>query len=150
VIHIFIQQHPMVQLSEKRLASFGDRVQLKLTDGSLKVDVVDSSVDKFISNYVLDLLPPEEISLVVAEAHRVLSPGGYLCLVSLTHGTTGISQLVSWAWKQIHALRPTVVGGCRPIELLNYLSQEDWQILYNNVIATFGIPSEIVIACSRS
>lgn len=139
----------MVQLSNKRLAASGDRVQLKHTDGSVKIDLADSSVDKFISNYVVDLLPPEEISLVVAEAHRVLSPGGYLCLVSLTHGRTGISRLVSWTWGQIHAFRPILVGGCRPIELLDYLNQEDWQIVYSNVIATLGIPSEIVIACPQ-
>lgn len=104
----------------------------------------------FISNYVVEPLPFEEFSRVVAEAHRALSPGGYLCLVSLTHGRTRGSQLASWAWAQIHALQPTLVGGCRPIELLNYLGQEDWQILYNNVVLAFGIFSEIVIACPRS
>lgn len=139
----------MVRLSERRLAAFGNRIQLKLTDGSAKIDVADNSVDRFISNYVVDLLPPEEISLVLAEAHRVVSPGGYLCLVSLTHGRTGVSRLVSWTWEQIHALRPILVGGCRPIELLDYLNQEDWQVVYSNVIATLGIPSEIVIACPQ-
>lgn len=140
----------MIQLSDKRLAAFGDRVQLKHTDGSANVDLASSSIDKFISNYVVDLLPPEEISQIIAEAHRVLTPGGYLCLVSLTHGRTRVSQLISWAWAQIHTLRPILVGGCRPIELLNYLNQEDWQVIYNNVVVTFGVPSEVVIACPRT
>lgn len=95
------------------------------------------------------VLPPEEIYQVVA-AHRVLSPGGYLYLVSPTHGRTKGSRLVSWVWSQIYALRPTLVGGCRPIELLTYLSQDDWQIAYNNVVVAFGVPSEIAIACPRA
>lgn len=140
----------MVQLSKARLAAFGDRVRLKHTDGSVNVDLASTSVDKFISNYVVDLLPSEEISQVIAEAHRVLTPGGYLCLVSLTHGTTRVSRLVSWAWAQIHALWPVLVGGCRPIDLLTYLSDDDWQVVYNNVVVAFGIPSEIVIACPRT
>lgn len=69
--------------------------------------------------------------------------------VSLTHGRTRGSRLVSWVWSQIY-VRPTLVGGCRPIELLTYLSQDDWQIVYNNVVVAFGVPSEIAIACPRA
>jgi hypothetical protein len=38
------------------------------------------------------------------------------------------------------------VGGCRPLQLTDFLNEERWQIDYHNVVTAFGIPSEIVVA----
>jgi SAM-dependent methyltransferase len=139
-----------VQLARERLARFGNRAMVVLTDGSSEVRAADGSVDRFVSNYVLDLLPAEEIHSLLAEAHRVLAKDGRLCLISLTHGKTRLSRLVIWGWVRLHSVRPILVGGCRPIELLEFLREEAWQLRHVNVVTAFGIPSEIVVALPRS
>ena len=136
----------MVRLARERLTPFGERAKLEQSDGSSWIHAPDASLDRLISNYVLDLLSEEDMRLFVADAHRVLKPEGRLCLVSLTWGSTPLSRLVTWGWVRIHALRPSLVGGCRPIELLALLPDTSWRIEHRNVLTPFGVPSEIVIA----
>ncbi len=135
----------MVGIARRRLAQFGARAQVQLTDGALHLATSDATVDRFVSNYVLDLLPSNDIVLLLAEAHRVLTPNGRLCLVSGTHGVTAVSRFVSSAWARLHRLRPALVGGCRPIELLDFLDEHHWKVEYRNVVIGFGIPSEVVV-----
>jgi hypothetical protein len=87
-----------------------------------------------------------DIAALLSEAYRLLVPGGRLCLVSLTHGTRGLSRLVTALWIRIHRLAPTLVGGCRPLELQVLLEGSRFHLEYVHVVTAFGIPSEIVIA----
>jgi ubiquinone/menaquinone biosynthesis C-methylase UbiE len=137
----------MVSLAKTRLNKYGPQAEIRLTDGSLKLPLPDSRFDRFISNYVLDLLPPEDIEVVMEEAHRVLEPEGRLCLISLTHGISPLSRTLIWIWKLLFSVRPSLVGGCRPVELLDFISKKMWKVLHHDLVATFGIPSEVVVAC---
>jgi ubiquinone/menaquinone biosynthesis C-methylase UbiE len=135
----------MVTLTKKRLAEYGARAHVELTDGSLRLPLQDSQYDRFVSNYVLDLLAPEDIQALLEEAHRILMPGGILCLISLTYGSTLASQVIMWLWKLIFSVRPSLVGGCRPVELLDFISERMWQVIHLNSVVTFGIPSEVIV-----
>lgn len=139
----------MIDLARGRLKPFGDRVHVELTDGSVRLDKPDAAFDRFVSNYVLDLLPAEDVALLVQEAHRMLTPDGCLCLVSLTHGVTFLSRLVSQVWVRVHRWRPNLVGGCRPIELQDFVVDGPWKVEYRNVVVAWGIPSEILVARKR-
>ncbi len=136
----------MAELAAKRLGRFGGRATVRLTDGSTKLDVPDASVDRFVSNFVLDLLSNEDIDAVLAEARRVLAPGGLLGLVSLTHPFTPGSRLVMAGWRIAFALRPALVGGCRPIGLLERLEAAAWNVRHHERIARYGIPAEVLVA----
>ncbi len=136
----------MVKLAETRLASYSARMAIALTEGGPPVDEPAESYDRFVSNYVFDLLSPEDIQAVLQEAHRILQPGGLLCLSGLSSGSTLISRIVAGVVSWIQSLRPSLVGGCRPIDLLPYLTESDWQVLYHSKIVAFGIPSESVVA----
>ncbi len=136
----------MVGVARGRLAQFGARAQVELTDGALRLAAPDAAFDRFVANYVLDLLPPEDIAVLLAEAHRVLMANGLLCLVSLTRGVTRISRFVSSASERLHRLRPALVGGCRPIELLEFLAEGQWKVEHQDVVISFGIPSEVLVA----
>lgn len=135
----------MLGIARRRLEQFGARAQVQLTDGALHLATSDATVDRFVSNYVLDLLPANDVATLLAEAHRVLTADGRLCLVSGTRGVTAVSRFVSSAWARLHRLRPALVGGCRPIELLDFLDEHDWEVEYRNVVIGFGIPSEVVV-----
>jgi ubiquinone/menaquinone biosynthesis C-methylase UbiE len=139
----------MVEVARGRLEPFGERASVRLTDGDPRIDAPDGSCDRFVSNYVLDLLSDEDGTAVVREASRILQTGGLLCLVSLTFGFTRISRIVSRTWSRLHAYRPSLVGGCRPIELLDFLPEADWKIRHRRCLTPFGVPSEVVVAERR-
>jgi ubiquinone/menaquinone biosynthesis C-methylase UbiE len=109
----------------------------------------DDSVDHVVSTYVLDLLSDEDIEMVFAEAHRVLTSEGKLCLASLTKGVTVSSRLVTFIWLKIFHLRASLVGGCRPIRLEPYMDARHWRLEYRNILTPFGVPSEVVILVKR-
>jgi SAM-dependent methyltransferase len=139
----------MIALARRRLARWGARAELRLTDGSPPDDEPEASCDRFVSNYVLDLLSEEDVASVVRAAHRMLEPGGLLCLVGLSTGSGPLSRLVSRAWSGLHALRPSLVGGCRPLELLAWVGPPAWELLRHERVAPFGVSSEVVVARPR-
>merc|ERR1712224_691496 len=85
---------------------------LRLPDGFFVV---------FVSTYVLDLLSEEDIAIVLAEAWRLLRPGGRLALSGITYGAGLRNRFVVCVWELIHLIRPQIVGGCRHQHLLPYI-----------------------------
>ena len=136
----------MTELASRRLARFGDRARVVQTEGSPKLDVPTASVDRFVSNFVFDLLAEEEIAELLEEVHRVLLPGGYVALASLTHPFTPGSQMLMAGWRAVHALRPAWVGGCRPVGLIGRFGPRRWQVLHHERIARYGLPMEALVA----
>ncbi len=136
----------MVALAKERLARFGSRAELHLTDGSPRFDFESGAFDRFVSNYVFDLLKLEDIRAVLQEAWRVLSERGLLGSASLTHGFTCVSRVVESIWTTIYAIRPMFVGGCRPISLSELVSEPNWRIRYDARFSSYGVPSEVLIA----
>ncbi len=137
---------PLVRLARARVAAFGARAEIRKTDGTPRLDAADASCDRFLSTYVLDLLSADDIGVVLAEAHRVTTPGGRLGLVSLTHGCTAPSRALMWIWARIHGMKPALVGGCRPLRVGEFLAAAHWRVQHRNVVTPFAIPSEIIVA----
>ena len=140
----------MTQLTRKRLVPFGANASVIRTDGRPRIPLPPTSCDRFVSTYVLDLLSNQDISRTLAQAWKVLRPDGLLCLTGLTYGTTFLSRLVVASWLAIHSLRPSLVGGCRPISLADYLGPASWKILETATVVSWGVPSEILIARPRA
>ena len=136
----------MVALARERLERFGPAAEVVASEGGPPAGEPAASRDRFLSTYVLDLLSEEEIGSTIAAAHRVLEPGGRLCVCSLTHGITPVSRLVVGIWERVYAHRPAWVGGCRPLELAGFLDREDWRILVDEKISAWGVPSEVLVA----
>ena len=140
----------MVALARNRLIRWKERASAIRTDGTPHVPAGDESFDRFLACYVFDLLSEQDIRDLLSEAHRVLVPGGLLCLVSLTHGETTPSKILISVWERVHAWRPALVGGCRPLELRARLSEVAWQLQHQSVISRFGVSSEVVVAARVS
>jgi ubiquinone/menaquinone biosynthesis C-methylase UbiE len=136
----------MVRLAQTRLASHSSQAEVILTEGGPPVDEPAESYDRFVSNYVFDLLSHEDIRAVLREAHRMLRPDGLLCLSGLSSGSGFASRIVAGALSRIQSLRPSLVGGCRPIDLLPFLPESEWQVQHHSKVVAFGIPSEAVVA----
>jgi SAM-dependent methyltransferase len=139
----------MVSLAQARLASYSARAQVILTDGGPPVDEPSESCERFVSNYVFDLLSEDDIRSVLAEAHRMLRPGGLLCLAGLSTGVGVLSRTVAGILSWIQAHRPLTIGGCRPIDLLPFLPSSTWSVRHHEKRVAFGITSEALVAERR-
>ena len=135
----------MIRLAGKRTLRFGSRAEVRLTSGETRIGVPPDSFDRFLSAYVLELLSEDEIQLLLHEAHRMLVPGGSLGLVTFTHGFTFLSRIVERIWAAAYRLRPSLVGGCRPLHLKKFV-KDGWRITYLREIARFGVASEVLVA----
>lgn len=143
------QSSTMLRLARERTARFGERAEIRGTGGAPKLDLPDASFDRFVSTYVFDLLSVADVAALLAEAQRLLVPEGRLCLTGLTRGATPLTRATTWIWQRVHQLRPQLVGGCRPLELVPFLSNGDWEILHHRVVAPFAIASEVIVATPR-
>ena len=139
----------MVGLAKQRLSAYGEQAKVVLSDGAVWFPVPDHSVDRVVSSYVLDLLSEEDIQRFFSESRRVVIPGGKVCLACLTKGVTVPSRIVSSLWMAVFRMRPSVVGGCRPIRLEAYIDLEQWQLEYKKVSTPFGVPSEVLVLIAR-
>ena len=136
----------MVRLAQTRLVSYSPRAEVLLTEGGPPVDEHAESYDRFVSNYVFDLLSDEDIRAVLREAHHMLLPDGLLCLSGLSTGVGLASRTVERVVNWIQSVRPSLVGGCRPIDLLPFLGASEWYVQYQTKVVAFGIPSQVVVA----
>ena len=139
----------MVALASDRLAPWRHRAAVTLVDGGATLPAADGGADRFVANYVFDLLGPEETPAALAEARRVLAPGGLLCGTGLTPGESGLARFVSRAWTGVWARWPALVGGCRPIRLVDALNETDWQVHHHDTVVAWGVTSEMLIATRR-
>jgi ubiquinone/menaquinone biosynthesis C-methylase UbiE len=136
----------MVALSRSRLAPWHDRVDVVLSDGSRALPARDAVVDRFVSTFVFDLLNDEAMDGVLTEAHRVLRPGGLLCLANSTSGTGVVGAAVSTALLCVNRLSPALLGGCRPIAVAPRLQSPRWRIVHRDLVRSWGVTSEVVVA----
>jgi ubiquinone/menaquinone biosynthesis C-methylase UbiE len=139
----------MVALASERLRSWRDRARVSLVDGDAPVPATDGAADRFVANYVFDLLGAEETGAMLTEARRVLAPGGLLCTAGLTFGEGGIARFVSRGWTGVWTRRPELVGGCRPVRLVDALDPAAWDVRHRGTVVAWGIASEILIAMRR-
>lgn len=136
----------MVALARPAVAAWPERASVVQLDGSLPLPAADASADRFVAAFVFDLLDPAYARAIVADAYRILRPGGLLCLSSLTWGTSRPGRMVSTAWYRLWRLSPRLVGGCRPIELRQLVAGEHWKIVDATIVETWGFPAQVLVA----
>lgn len=134
----------MTALARARLGRFGRRAAIIQADGTRQLPLAAGAFDRFLAVYVLDLLGPAESAALVAEARRLLRPGGLLGIISLTHGATAPARLVSRAWTAVWSLAPALTGGCRPVTVLPLL--DGWRVEHRALVTAWALTSEVVIA----
>jgi len=139
----------MVSLAQERLKPWSERARIHQSDGSPRIAEPDHSFDRFVSTYVFDLLAPDFIDHLLSEARRLLVSEGKLCLVSMTFGRSPLSRAVCWGWKRLWRLSPSIVGGCHPVELSEYLRTDWWRPDYQTKVTSWGITSEVLVASAR-
>jgi SAM-dependent methyltransferase len=139
----------MAAIATGRLGPWSDRAHVTRIAGEPSLPLEAGSADRFLANYVLDLMRPADARRWLDEAHRVLAPDGLVCLVSITPGPGRASRFVSDTWTRIWRRRPMLVGGCRPIELTQLLDEGRWAVVDRRVVTAWLVSSEVVVARRR-
>jgi SAM-dependent methyltransferase len=139
----------MTALASVAVAPWAGRARVDLTDGRVSFPASDASCDRVVSTYVLDLLSPADGAAFIAEARRVLRPGGMLALASLAPGRTMPARLVTRLWQALWSLNPALLGGCRPLRLGALLDSEEWIVLASFPVTDWFLSSDVLVARRR-
>jgi SAM-dependent methyltransferase len=134
----------MTALARARLRASGGRAPVIRADVTRPLPVAAGMFDRFVAVYLLDLLASGDAAALLAEARRVLRPGGLLCTASLTPGVTPAARLVSGAWAAAWSRAPWLTGGCRPVTVAPLL--DGWHIEHRAQISAWALTCEVVIA----
>jgi len=117
-----------------------------------QVPLPDAWADVVVCSYLLQLLEPGERAAVLAEARRLLRPGGTSRLVSVTtwaddRGARG--RLVSRALGACARMRPAAWGGLRPLDPTGDLMAAGFAVAHRVVLPRRGYPSLVLAARRR-
>jgi phospholipid N-methyltransferase len=105
-------------------------------------------VDRFVLTYVMDLMPVDVLhEFVDLFGSKLRDSSSKICVVNLTYGFTPLSRIVTNVWQILYRLLGgDVVGGCRPLNILDFFSQEKgFQITHASLVVSTGVPSEVAI-----
>lgn len=139
----------MTERAQRRLAPWRGRATVIRADAVPRLPFADGVFDRFVATYVVEVFDPPEARALMADAHRVLAPGGLACLTALGKARTPASRLVCGVWERLHRWRPALTGGCRPVGLRDYLPETDWTVRHESATVRFGVPCETVVAERR-
>lgn len=110
-----------------------------------RIPFTEQSFDRVYAAYVLDLISKAEIPGLLLDFFRVLKPSGRLVILALTEGINLSSRAIVSLWKGLFSISPTVCGGCRPLELLDFVKEAGFSGVKREVIVQMGVPSEIIL-----
>ena len=136
----------MLEKARRRVSAAGyANVDLREAD-TRQLPFPDGAFDVLYNSYMLDLIPLQDLPVVLSEYARVLKPGGRLVLVNMSK-ENGSSR--GW-WERLYALLPArwapyVLGGCRPVLVEGLVSAAGFCEVQREYIRHV-VPSEIVTA----
>ena len=100
------------------------------------------SVDILFNNYMFDLVPFDQMDIIIDEFYRVLKPGGQLVLVNMTKK----ERLGAGLYERIYRISPTLMGGCRGVQMFDLLTENGFKVEIREYIQQMLFPSEVIIA----
>lgn len=104
---------------------------------------LDCPTDRFdllINNYMFDLLPEADFAAILREFKRVLRPGGRLVLANMTKPEHWYQAL----WERLYRWRPSLMGGCRGVQLLSFVESAGFHDVRREVISQMTFPTEVI------
>lgn len=137
----------MLARAGTKLKKYALRAKLRPGDVTLGLTSPNESADRIIATYLFDLLSVTHSKNLLAEMHRVLRPGGLICIAGLTRKTQEPEMnIFSQLWALMQRVWPSLVGGCRPVQMLPMLEEDQWRVVAHESVAPRGLASEILIA----
>lgn len=136
----------MAGLATERLKPWAERSEILVSSGDFDFSRHGGPFDRVVITYVLDLLGDGEIADALIAARAATREGGLLCVSGLTQGTGLFSTMTSMLWTWVHRMKPSLVGGCRPLVLCDLIPEAQWRIVHREVVVSATVPSEVLVA----
>lgn len=134
----------MLKMTQERLLNAGyTNFSLREADAR-RLDFEDKTFDLIYNGYMLDLIPLNDMKLVLREFYRILKPGGRMVLLNMSKPDENPTLREKLFGILPPILSLYIAGGCRPVLMASYATE----IGFRNVTREFvdGVaPSEIVI-----
>jgi demethylmenaquinone methyltransferase/2-methoxy-6-polyprenyl-1,4-benzoquinol methylase len=136
----------MLTVSNRKLAGAAPKAPVDLRVGDARsLPFGDGEFDAVYTSFTLELFPAEDIPVVLAEAKRVLKPGGRLGVVSMAtvrpgHHTSLLER--SYVWMHRHF--PHLVD-CRPIDTERVVSAAGFRITSAQDLEIWTMPVRVVV-----
>ena len=138
----------MLAVARKKLdqAALATPVDLRVGDARY-LPFADETFDAIYTSFTLELFPEEDIPLVLAEARRVLRPGGHgrIGVVSMAavrpgHPVSSLERTYIW----MHRHFPHLVD-CRPIDTEGVVAAAGFQIVGLTDLEIWTMPVRVVV-----
>lgn len=143
VVHGVDLSPRMLEMTRRAVAKAGfTNVNLRQGDArTLPFD--DNSFDVLFNSYMLDLIPLNDMPIVLGEFRRVLKNNGRLVMVNMSKDQ-GITL-----WERLYratpaGLVPYLYGGCRPVLMAEHTRRAGFRDVQREFIKNI-IPSEVVV-----
>lgn len=115
--------------------------ELKL-GSAFNLEAEDNQFDLLMNNYMLDLIPYDQMDAVLLEFKRVLKKDGKLVLVNMTVG----EKFGSGIYDLIYHVSPKLMGGCRGINVSERLGEHGFRVKSREYYQQLLFPSEVILA----
>jgi ubiquinone/menaquinone biosynthesis C-methylase UbiE len=109
---------------------------------AFNITVDNQSVDILFNNYMFDLIPFNQMDAIINEFSRVLKSNGKLVLVNMTKA----EYFGAGLYEKIYRISPTLLGGCRGVQLSDLLADHGFIIEKREYIQQMLFPSEVILA----
>ena len=134
-----LSEEMLIRAKKRAEASGMKNYRLNLGD-AYNLEYEDNAFDILINNYMFDLLPEGDFTIVLTEFKRVLRPGGRLVLVNMAKG----ERWYNFIWEIVYRISPASFGGCRGIYLLPYVESMGFKQVKREFISQMTFPSEVI------
>ncbi len=132
----------MVQKAERRMGQQSiQNYTLQIAD-AFNLPFEEEKFDIILNNYMFDLLPEQTFEGILLEFKKVLKPSGKLILVTMGFGNQFYHKF--WHWLAKHF--PSLLTGCRPVQMSPYLEQVGLSIQTVEEISEHTFPSTVIVA----
>jgi len=132
----------MLLRAEKRLKKFNKNMYHLQTGNAFHLPFDDNSFNLVVNNFMIDLLPENDFDKVLAEFFRVLKPSGRMVISAMAFGEKWYNRIWHWVARQF----PSLLTGCRPISLSNYLLKTGFTDIGVEQISQNTFPAEVLCA----
>lgn len=136
----------MLKVATAKIADKGlsDRVDLRTGDAR-ELPYDEESFNAVFASFTLELFPPEDIPMVLAEVHRVLKKDGRLGVVSMAQVEEGQhASLLEKTYVWMHHHFPHIVD-CRPIDPAQVLHRAGFTIRDEIAMEIWTMPVKAVV-----
>lgn len=101
---------------------------------SCEFPLPDQSQNLLLCCYSLEALRMDQFYMVCSEARRVVKTGSHWGIVNYTFGSSLPSAALSKVWEKLHDWKRAWTGNTRPMEIMHYISPEDWEVESTKVV----------------